>query len=200
MRPIISAFLLLLSGALAAQHETLFGNISSSGAFGGPILEISSINGQLGGDVGGGGALVLDNFFIGGYGMGTSYPELVLTQEIDGELQDVFYDIRFKHGGLWFGYTHQQHKVLHPYTSLKIGWGQARLRHDEFRMPSDRIFVLTPEAGIEANLTGFFKLGITVGYRWVNGINRLPALGNQDFSSLTSALTFRFGSFGDGWR
>ncbi len=200
MRTALSAILLLLCWHLKAQHESLFNNFSSSGAFGGPIIEIGAINGQISGDVGGGGALVLDDFFIGGYGMGTSYPELTLLQEIDGELQDVIYNIRFKHGGLWFGYTHQQHKILHPYSSLKIGWGHTRLRNDDFKAPSDRIFVLTPELGMEVNLTDFFKLGVSAGYRWVNGVNRIPTLDNRDFSSLTGAITFRFGGFGDGWR
>ncbi|MCB0587968.1 MAG: hypothetical protein KDD06_21935, partial [Phaeodactylibacter sp.] len=84
------AFLLLLSAlaatALTAQHETLFDDFTSFGAFGGPIVEISSINGEVGADVGGGGALVLDDFFIGGYGMGTDYPDLTLQQDVDGEL------------------------------------------------------------------------------------------------------------------
>lgn len=191
---------LLLAGLQAyAQHETLFDDFSSFGAFGGPIVEIGSINGEVGADVGGGGALILDDLFIGGYGMGTSYPEITIEQEIDGEVQDVIYDIRLKHGGLWFGYTPRQAKVWHPYGSLKVGWGKSSLLHDRLDIPSDRIFVLTPEIGMEVNLTRFFKLGITAGYRWVNGVNRLPNLDDGDFSSPTGALTFRFGGFGDDW-
>jgi len=58
---------------------------------------------------------------------------------------------------------------------------------------------LTPEAGVEVNVTNFFKLGLTGGYRWVNGINQLPGLENNDFSSPVGTITFRFGGFGDDW-
>ena len=197
------ALLLFLSGitalALPAQHETLFDDFTSFGAFGGPMVEISSINGEVGADVGGGGALVLDDFFIGGYGMGTDQPDITLQQDIGGEIQDITYNIRFKHGGLWFGYTPRQYKMGHLYTSLKVGWGKAQLLNQDFDTPRDRIFVLTPEVGAEFNLTNWFKLGFTGGYRWVNGISRLPTLDDSDFSSPTGTITFRFGGFGDGW-
>lgn len=195
----IALSLLLVGWQARAQHETLFDDFSSFGAFGGPIVEISSINGEVGADVGGGGALILDDLFIGGYGMGTSYPETTINQEVDGEFRDVIYDIRLKHGGLWFGYTPNQGKVWHPYGSLKVGWGKTQLLNDRFDTPTDRIFVLTPEIGMEVNLTRFFKLGFTAGYRWVNGVSRLPTLTDSDFSSPTGTLTFRFGGFGDDW-
>ncbi|MCB9295198.1 MAG: hypothetical protein H6559_19065 [Lewinellaceae bacterium] len=59
--------------------------------------------------------------------------------------------------------------------------------------------MLTPEVGAEINLTGWFKLGFTAGYRWVNGISQLKTLDDSDFSSPTGVITFRFGGFGDGW-
>ena len=141
----------------------------------------------------------LDDFFIGGYGMGTDQPDITLQQDIGGEIQDITYNIRFKHGGLWFGYTPRQYKMGHLYTSLKVGWGKAQLLNQDFDTPRDRIFVLTPEVGAEVNLTNWFKLGFTGGYRWVNGISRLPTLDDSDFSSPTGTITFRFGGFGDGW-
>ena len=197
------AFFLILSGigamTLSAQQETLFDDFTSFGAFGGPMVEISSINGEVGADVGGGGALVLDDFFIGGYGMGTDHPDLTLRQEVNGEMQDVNYNIRFKHGGMWFGYTPKQYKMGHLYSSLKVGWGHAQLLNDNFDTSKDRIFVLTPEVGAEVNLTSWFKVGFTAGYRWVNGISRLPTLNDSDFSSPTGVITFRFGGFGDSW-
>jgi hypothetical protein len=184
---------------LSAQHEALFDDISSFGAFGGPILEFSSINGQLVADVGGGGALILDEFFIGGYGMGTDYPEVIFETEIDGELTEIDADIDFGQGGLWFGYVRDIERKMHLYSSLKVGWGRADLEHDIADLPSDRLFVLTPEIGIELNMTKFFRVGLTGGYRIVNGVSRLPGLDNQDFSSPTVGITFRFGGFGSYW-
>jgi hypothetical protein len=56
---------------MSAQQETLFGNVDVWGGFGGPIFEISSIADESIVSVGGGGALIMDNFFFGGYGIGT---------------------------------------------------------------------------------------------------------------------------------
>ena len=56
---LLSLLLTLASLALIAQEETLFNNLDVTGAFGGPIIEIGSINGEIGADVGGGGALVM---------------------------------------------------------------------------------------------------------------------------------------------
>lgn len=190
----LSGFLFLFT--LSAQtQETLFGHIDDNeiGAFGSPLIEIGAVNGDVGGDVGGGGALILRGFFIGGYGLGADYPGLSFNNE--------HYDIRFKHGGLWFGYAPLQFKVIHPYSSLRIGWGKSQLRQGKEVHYSDQNFVLTPEIGIELNAFQFMKVAFTGGYRLVNGVNALPGLGNKDFSSPIGTITFRFGGFGgyDDW-
>ena len=143
--------------------------------------------------VGGGGALVMSPLFIGGYGMGTSYPvHTVTTGEKPGD-----YDIKFGHGGLWLGVAPNSHKLINFYGSTKIGWGKARLRQDKESVFTDRVFVLTPELGVEINLTEWLKMGLTGGYRWVNGVTHLPELANEDFSSPIGILTFRIGGFED---
>lgn len=180
----------LLAGIAAqAQQETLFDDLNIIGAFGGPLVEIGNIVGETTGMVGGGGALILNNAFIGGYGLGTNAP--------DYSVDSTNYNIRFRHGGFWLGYTYKSHKLLHLYSSARIGWGKVRLRQDDDTVFSDRVFVLTPELGVELNLTRFFRLGITGGYRWVSGVNRISGAGGEDFSSPIGALTFRFGGFGD---
>jgi hypothetical protein len=195
MKKIIPGLLCLTTLSLSAQHETLFSDLSVVGAFGSPLIEIGSINGEVGADVGGGGALILNNFFLGGYGLGTDYPEYeILNGPDQGQ-----YNIKFNHGGLWLGYASPVYKVAHLYSSARIGWGRGRLRQGGETIFSDRLFVLTPEIGVELNLTSFFKLALTGGYRWVNGVSRLPGLGNEDFSSPVGTITFRFGGFGDDW-
>jgi len=178
------------------QHETLFDDMDAIGAFGGPIVEISSINGQVGADVGGGGAIILDGFFIGGYGMGTDFPDYTIPK--DNEFEGL-YNIKYKHGGLWFGYAGNMNRLLHGFGSLKLGWGKAQLLQDKEKVFTDRHFTLTPELGVEVNLTSFFKLALTGGYRWVNGVTSLPGLDDSDFNSFTGTLTFRFGGFMEEW-
>jgi len=172
------------------EQETLFGNVNHIGGFGGPMIEVSSINGETVADVGGGGALILDNFFFGGYGLGTDAANIQIGLEN--------LDIDFGHGGLWFGFLAPNHKVVHFYSSFKLGWGEANLKDkDGDKLFSDNVLVLTPEVGIEVNLTKWFRLGITGGYRYVDGANNLPAgLNDDSFSSPFGALTFRFGGFG----
>lgn len=172
---------------LCAQEETLFSNLETLGAFGGPFIEIGSINGEVGAYVGGGGAIIFDGFFFGGYGQGTSYPEAIINGADT--------NIKFGHGGLWMGYTQNPHKLTHFFTSLKIGWGKTRLRRNGETTNVDQIFVLTPELGLELNLTDFFKVNFAGGYRWVNGISKLPSLENSDFSSPVGIITFRFGGY-----
>ncbi|GJM35016.1 MAG: hypothetical protein DHS20C18_40170 [Saprospiraceae bacterium] len=195
MKKVFTLVICALSLQLSAQHETLFGDLDVIGAFGGPIVEISKIGEDVGADVGGGGALILNNLFLGGYGMGTEYPDY----EIVGGENAGQYNIKFGHGGLWFGYVAKQSKLVHFYSSFKLGWGKARLRQDKETIFSDRIFAMTPEIGFEVNLTDFFKLSIGGGYRWVNGVSKLPGLDNDAFSSPVGILTFRFGGFGDDW-
>ena len=97
--------------------------------------------------------------------MGTKYPTHTITQGDDaGE-----YDIKFGHGGLWLGFAPKSDKLIHFYGSTKIGWGKARLRQDKENVFTDRVFVLTPEMGLEVNLTEWLKMSFTAGYRWVNG-------------------------------
>ncbi len=193
MKKYLTILLALVCWQLSAQEETLFGDVDILGAFGGPIVEISSINGEVGAMVGGGGALVMDNFFLGGYGIGTKYPDYFIDEGPDAGS----YNIRFKHGGLWFGYVQRQSKLLHFYSSFRLGWGKTQLREDKDTRYSDRIFALVPELGFELNVSSFFKIGFTGGYRWVNGSNRLPGLTDDDFSSPIGTITFRFGGFSD---
>ncbi|NUO01313.1 MAG: hypothetical protein HUU01_11925 [Saprospiraceae bacterium] len=188
-KSLLFALTLLACTTLQAQQETLFDDLDIVGAFGGPIVEIGNIVGETTGMVGGGGAIILNSAFIGGYGLGTSSPDYA----VDGNN----YNIRFRHGGFWLGYTYKSNKVIHLYTSARIGWGKIRLRDDDDTVFSDRVFALTPEVGVELNLTRWFRLGLTGGYRWVNGVNRIPGADSGDFSTPVGVLTFSFGGFGD---
>ena len=178
-----------LGAAAYAQEETLFGKAKLTGAFGGPFLEYGEILGQRGSMVGGGGALQFKNFFVGGYGIGTHYPE-------SGP-----YVVNVRHGGLWLGYTIPSHKLFHLYASLRAGSGAVRFKFDRSdnrrdAIFTDRIQALTPELGVEVNVSDFLRIAITGGYRLIGGVDRLPAgFSNEDFSGWTGGMTFRIGAF-----
>ena len=178
-----------------AQHETLFSKARVLGGFGGPLLEFGNIKGDYTTSVGGGGGVIVDNFFIGAYGIGSLDHLHYNINSHDDFRMDL------AHGGLWLGYTPSTFKLFHPYTSAKIGWGFADIRNDPFTINSngDAIFVFTPEVGMELNLSKFFRISASMGYRMVTDVDQLDNFSNKDFSSLTGQLTFRFGWFGRGY-
>lgn len=183
-------FALLCGVLLSAQTQTLFNKARVVGGFGSPIVEIG-LDENYNTSVGGGGGLLINSFFLGGYGMGSLDFEELLTQDGDIERIDL------GHGGLWLGFSVPTHKLIHFYGSARIGWGAIDIRtrnavFDEL----DQVFVLTPEAGIELNITRWFKLAGTVGYRYLDGINESSFYSNDDFRGAFAGITLRFGGFG----
>jgi len=161
------------------DFKTILSDISHISGFGGPIMGFTNISGKFGHMIGGGGGIVLDDFYFGGYGTG-------LTN---------LSDIEFGHGGLWTGYTFMGNKAIHPSLFAQIGWGRILL--DGAPGPginSDNVFVFSPVLELELNLTQFFRLGIGGQYRFVTGVG-LSGYDNNDFSGPGASLTFKFGWF-----
>jgi len=172
------------------RHETLFNRTHVVGAFGGPIFEYSNFGDNFDVSAGGGGGLVIDNFFIGAYGLGA----------VDNSiLKNDWEKLEIGHGGLWVGYTLNQFKLVHLYSSVKVGWGGLKIEFsDEDFDYQDAIFVLTPELGAELNVFRFFKIGFSGGYRFVDGIDpSLSGYEEGDFDNFVGTLTLRFGIFGN---
>lgn len=192
MKPIVFSLALFLLNSLAAQqHETLLGRSPLNGAFGAPIYEYTIQDGIQGG-VGGGGGLVFRNFFLGAYGVGAISG---LTELLEGDTDR----LNLAHGGLWLGITPSSYNLIHPYLSVRGGWGvlDIELGGDQAFTDLDQVFVLTPEAGIEINLTRWFRVAGTVGYRHIAGVNDESPMGITDnLQGLIGGITLRFGWFG----
>jgi len=184
---ILSILMVAMSTITYGQTETLISNDIDYGGFGGPIMEFSQINGTTVADVGGGGGLVINNFFVGGYGLGNDAASVTFEDEL--------YDIDFGHGGFWFGLSTPQHKLIHAYASFRVGWGEVELKKNGDREYEDNLLALAPELGVEVNITDWFRLGFTGGYRSVSGVDNLPVLDNSDFTGMYGALTFRYNLF-----
>lgn len=187
----IILFLLACGLTAGAQHETLLGNARIRGGFGAPILEYGLGN-DLNMSIGGGGGLVINSFFIGAYGLGSTDFEK-LFENGDAEVLDI------GHGGLWLGGTFQPYRLIHVYSSARVGWGVLNVELDngsQTYSDLDKIFVLTPELGLELNLTSWFRIAGAVGYRWVRGAQEERGYRNEDFSGGIASVAFRFGWFG----
>lgn len=180
-----AALVLTAGGALQAQEsdiQTLFtGNTRISG-FGGPLMSFTVLNGQFAHMMGGGGGVLLGNFFLGGYGEGLTNQVLVGGERLN-----------FGHGGFWTGYSFMASRALHPTLSTQIGWGNAG--EGDFYYTPDNIFVFNPALELEMNFTRFFRLGIGVHYRLVTGVNPDEPITNLDLSGPGALLTFKFGWF-----
>ena len=180
------------------KHETLFSKARVIGGFGGPIVSFSKIENETTSFVGVGGGLIVNNFFIGLYGIGS-------TRMRNRQNRISTETANLAHGGIWLGYTSNQYKLIHLFSTVKIGSGavvyttQKSLDTWDMKFEdADQIFAIAPEIGLELNIFRFFKIAFTGGYRWVEGLNKndVRKYTNSDFSSATGSISFRFGGFG----
>lgn len=170
------------------RDQTLFSRDHRAGFFVSPIIEYSNLDGEWNTSVGGGMAFVAGDFFIGGYGLGMAdFDQVADTGE--------FNELEMGHGGFWFGYVTPQHYALHGFASVKAGWGGLNFEFDDGDY-DDAFFALTPEAGIEVNVFRWFRVGATVGYRFMNGLDETPQFQKDELEGMVGTLTFRIGGFG----
>ncbi len=188
-------FLLLVScliGTLGwGQQETLFNNTRLRGGFGALLYEYGISEG-MGQSAGGGGGLVFDRFFIGLYGMTTTD----LDDFFNGRDVEV---LDLAQGGLWIGITPESYNVIHPIATVRAGYGALDIRLDDSSQryeDLDKVFVLTPELGVELNVTRWFRIAGTASYRAVLGTQDDAEYTNADFSGWVGGISLRFGWFG----
>ena len=189
---VLFALSLLMMGIKAQDSDiqTLFSGNTRISGLGGPTMSFTTVKGQFAHMMGGGGAVLLGDFWFGGYGEG-------LTNGIPAATGDTRLD--FGHGGFWTGYSFMASRPLHPTLSAQIGWGTVGERdYGSPQFNTDNIFVFNPGLELEMNFTHFFRLGIGVHYRIVTGLNpelHTSSLSNSDFSGPGALLTFKFGWF-----
>lgn len=196
MKNLILIFALSLTSfsLFGQQQETLFGKSRVVGAFGGPFVEYNFANDNTQVSVGGGGAVIVGDFFLGGYGMGSTGQQWIDNVEP--------YEIDLGHGGFWIGGTYPSHKLIHLYSSMKIGWGAVGIKfYDDNTTVDDSVFVLEPDLGVEINVFRWFRFGVSASYRWVNGIDpSLSGVPSDYYDGFGCNLVFRLGGFGSNWK
>lgn len=190
-RIVVFVFIVLSINGLKAQDsdiQTLFSGTTRISGFGGPMMSFTTINGEFAHMMGGGGGVLLGDFFFGGYGEGLTNGISVGDNRLD-----------FGHGGFWTGYSFMAAKPLHPTLSAQIGWGSVYERnYDYSSFITDNVFVFNPALELEMNFTRFFRLGIGVHYRIVTGVNsemHTTPITDSDLSGPGAQLIFKFGWF-----
>jgi hypothetical protein len=190
MKKILTLFLLgmFLLPALAQEDEgikVLFGRDTKVRGFIGPVFELTEISGDFTGLAGVSGGVLLDNFYLGGYGAG-------LNENTQNDKE-----VKFSYGGLLVGYGFMTDRTFHPSLSLAMGMGTvSSLLADPF--PDDNVYVLSPIIELEVNFTRFLKMSIGATYRMVGGISDEGAgdsFSNSDFSGPSGIIALRFGWF-----
>ena len=173
------------------EYQSLvdFDEVRVSG-LGGPFMQFTAINGEFAHMMGGGGAILLNNFWIGGYGLG-------LTNTIyTGATQEYSPDDSFSigHGGFWLGYSLFGDRAIHVSISTLLGWGEIGIKDDWSAIP-DPVFVIVPTLELELNLTQYFRLGAGATYNIFTFVDQGPDFSASDFSAPGGFLSFKFGWF-----
>lgn len=204
MKHFFYSFLLMvgLSTSIIAQNApaTLFGNLNQVKitGFGGPIVGFGMLDGTATVFSGGGGAVMFNDFFFGGYGAKVAIPNV--TRQIG----QVDYRLRTQQGGLWAGYDIQAHRLIHFTSSVKIGWGRLRFYQQERSFFDNALsnfhedfLMITPELGVEVNITRFMKVAFTGGYNaaFHNAVQEDNG-SKINLNGQYGSITFKFGWFG----
>lgn len=165
-------------------------NLRISGR-GGPFMQFTSVAGEFAHMMGGGGGIMLNEFFFGGYGLG-------LTNRIPADANPMENDdkLTLGHGGFWVGYSFLGHLPIHLSVSSLIGFGELGLMpaNSYISSVSDQIFVLTPIVELEANITQYLRIAVGATYSLYSGVN-LQGYSSKNFSSPGAFLGFKFGWF-----
>lgn len=153
----------------------------------------SEAKGDPGGGAGINGAFIRNDWFFGGFIQLESFDR----RRINGR----DYTPKLIATGPWFGYAYPSYKVVHLYTSLKLGFGGAVLTRQD-NNPSDNddygdaVIFFIPEIGAEVNALSWLRIAGTFGYRAVGNLSGLPGYAPRDFSSPTFTISLRAGAFG----
>lgn len=190
----------------APQDETLFGNVQSSGGYGAPTVALTTLNGETAAMVGGQGGWVLNRrFAVGGAARGIApRPDVALRNRSPSDPESA--QIQLGYAGLLFEYIGAPSELLHYGAELVVGGGNVELVDGEgFQAgPSvsdesfERSAVFAAELGARAelNVTSFFRVGLSGGYRLVSGADLDKAdVSSGDLSAPYGQLSLRFGSF-----
>ena len=149
-------------------------------------MQFTAVDGQFAHMLGGGGALMLSNFWVGGYGLGTT--NHIGIDSIKGDPND---HLSISHGGFWVGYSLFGDKAIHVSISSLIGWGSVSINDDNGEYASDGLFVVVPTLEVEFNLTQFFRISAGATYNLFSFVDLIPDGGSgYTGSSVTLSRMF----------
>jgi len=161
------------------------------GATAAVVLEGGQVAGARRMFVGGWGGLVFGNDLVVGGG-GAALSRRV---EITGSESATGFDLGVGFGGIYVRYAAARWGAIAGEWGLLLGAGHAEVndRLVGLEVGADNFMVLAPEAGLTYEVFRELHLGVSVGYRYVWGVEDLPLLSSEDFRSVTGTLSVRVG-------
>lgn len=214
---IVCAILIHLLLSLSAQtRNDRFHGFGSNKSFQikgyfGPLISLSNVEGAFAMDAGATAGFVINNqIFLGIYGqkLYTKIPRTDLAivgypTYSDGKIGMI------QAGGV-LGYIHRTNKALNWGLSGSAGIGRIDLlalpptfQLDE-KIYDDKVIVLIPKLFLEMNMTRWFKINVSAGYRYVGMINgtyinpagdTIPTFVQSDYNKPDFSFSLLFGSF-----
>lgn len=166
-------------GSVIALFFTV--SAAAQGVFIAPMVELSELNKLIHLGYGIGGGIQVNRWVVGAYGM-----QLPKTTGDDRELKLTF-------GGGWLAYQQPATDALTVNVGMKGALGNVQQQFDT-STEDDRIWLITPEAGVELALGRNVRLSYAAGYR-IAGDLQLSNLQNRDLYSLVNTLVIKIGRF-----
>jgi hypothetical protein len=185
----------------ASSEQTLIPGRITSGGYGGPVQQLSVVNGNTVLFTGAeGGGIVNHSFVLGaaGYGLATQNVRNPGATLRDSKGRAPVVEMGY--GGITLGYVSQPMKVVHLAVQTLIGGGGltydtqdiAGMRPED--APADAFFVLEPSMRGEVNVTRILRIDVGAGYRFVSGAS-LDGMRDNDLRGASASLSFKLGRF-----
>lgn len=97
-------------------------------------------------------------------------------------------NFKLKYTNFFFSLTPASRKAIHPILSFQTGPGRLLIEGGD----DDRVFIMQPSGGFEANVFEWCRLALEGGYRFVNEVD-VNGLTDEDLSSLYGQISLKFG-------
>lgn len=193
---IITMLFVLLSVALYAtvgfaEQETLFGGNVEYGAYLGPDLKVSAVNGDIGILPGGRVGITFNHAFalsLAGYGLANNV-------ESDAPYEDR--NIMMGYYGLVPEYVFNAQKPVNVSVSALVGGGGLRAKDpgvNTMEHDMDIFFVAEPALTVYLNVVNHVRVGLGAGYRFVSGIGT-EGLDSSEIGGVFGILSLQIGAF-----
>jgi hypothetical protein len=182
MKKLFAVLIMLTTTAsiFAQREETIIGEqgLGFSGAWGGWSYNMGQFDKNYSGYNGGIWALEFGKkLYVGG-----------LHYNITSQKLDNLSNFSLRSNSLLLGYTPSAYRPIHPNLSLAIGSGNLNVTAEQ----TDRVFMLQPAVGLEANLTRWCHLDVQAGYRAVMNTKYTKYTDNS-FSGFYGQVNLKFG-------